>query len=172
MNELHEMPDKFKRRFLILRVMKADAEQVEEVLSWGASANWCTKGGMPAIIRLVTNRTVMADVVKVLLKHGADPNVRDKDGLTALDHARRRLVKYEGKPRTPLQRSSSLTAGGELRLDEDEWKHIDEMKAEHAGAADIYLHERRKAAERVFDDRGNLERIVEILEPLAEKPDR
>jgi hypothetical protein len=172
MNELHEMSDKFKRRFLILRVMKADAEQVEEVLLWGANPNWCTKGGMPAIIRLVTNRTVMADVVKVLLKHGADPNVRDQNGLTALDHARRRLVKYEGKPRLTPQRSSSLTPGGELRLDEEEWKHIDEMEAEHAGFADIYLRERRKAAERVFDDRGNLEEIVEILEPLAEKPGR
>ncbi len=118
MNELHEMPDKFKRRFLILRVMKADAEQVEEVLSWGANANWCTKGGMPAIIRLVTNRTVMADVVKVLLKHGADPNVRDQNGLTALDHARRRLVKYEGKPRKPPWRSPSLTPGANCGCDE------------------------------------------------------
>src|SRR5258708_2710339 len=169
MSILHRLPDSHKRRLLILRVMKADAEQVEEVISWGANPNWCTKGGMPAIIRLVTNHTVMADVVRVLLKHGADPNVRDKDGFTALDHARRRLVNYEGKPRKPPRRSPSLTPGGELRLQPYEWRAIEQMGEKNPRFAELYLRERRKVAERVFDDRGNLEKIVEILEPLTER---
>ena len=168
MSILHRMPDSFKRRLLILRVMKADAQQVEEVLSWGANPNWCTKGGMPAIIRLVRNHTVMSDVVKVLINHGADPNVRDKDGLTALDHARRRLVKYQGKPRKPPRRSPSLTPGGELRLQPYEWRAIEQMEKKSPHFAEMYLRERRKVAERVFDDRGNLERIVEMLKPLAD----
>jgi hypothetical protein len=105
----------------------------------------------------------------VLLKHGADANVRDKDGLTALDHARRRLVKYEGRPRKPARRSPSLTPGGELRLRPLEWRAIERMEKKNPEFAEMYLRERRKVAERVFDDRGNLETIVEILEPLAEE---
>jgi hypothetical protein len=169
LKDLKDLPDSFKRRLLILRVMKADAEQVEEVLSWGADPNWRTKGGMPALVRLVTNRTVMADVVAVLLKHGADPNAMDSLGLTALDHARQRLATWEGKPRSTPRRSPSLTPGGELRLPQHEWDHIDEMEAMHPGAGEMYLKERRKAAERVFDNRGNLEKVVAMLEAVTGK---
>ncbi|HYE61693.1 MAG TPA: hypothetical protein VD997_06830 [Phycisphaerales bacterium] len=165
---LKKLPDSHKRRLLILRVKKADAEQVNEVLSWGADPNWCTKGGTPAIIRLVRNFTVMADVVEVLLRYGADPNARDPMGLRAIDYARMRLAKFEGKPRKTPRRSPSLTAGGELKLSEREWKFVDRMEATHPGAGEMYLHERRKAAEKVFDNRGNLEKIVAMLEPLAD----
>jgi hypothetical protein len=163
---LRRLPDHHKRRLLILRVMKADAEQVEEVLSWGADPNWCTKGGAPAIVRLVTNHTVMADVVAVLLKRGADPNATDAQGRTALEYVRTRLAKYEGKPRVQPRRSPSLTPGGELRLSEREWKFIERLERECPGEAEEYLKERRKAAERMFDNRGNLEKIQAMLEPL------
>ncbi|HMN40211.1 MAG TPA: hypothetical protein PKE29_05150 [Phycisphaerales bacterium] len=156
-----------KRRFLILRVKKADAEQVAEVLSWGGDPNSRTKRGTPAITRLVRNFTVMADVVRVLLDAGADPNALDQHGQTALFYARRRLARFEGKPRRKPRRSPSLTPGGELRLSPREWRHIEQMEAEHPGYEEMYLKERRKVAERVFDNRGNLEKIVEMLEQVA-----
>lgn len=162
-----KLPYEHKRRLLILRVMKAEAEQVAEVLSWGGDPNACTKKGTPALIRLVRNHTVMADVAEVLLKGGADPNATDPQGLTALEYARRRLLQWEGKPRPAPRRSPSLTPGGELRLDPEEWKFVDEIEAEHPGSRDEYIAERRRVAERVFDNRGNLEKIVEMLEPLA-----
>jgi hypothetical protein len=112
----------------------------------------------------------MADVVRVLLDAGADPNALDPHGHTALFYARRRLAKFEvggGRPRRKPRRSQSLTPGGELRLSEREWRHIEEMEAAHPGYEEMYLKERRKVAERVFDNRGNLEKIVEMLEPVG-----
>lgn len=157
------VPAEFKRRILILRVMKADAEEVEEVLLAGGDPNSCTRKGTPALIRLVRNHLVMSDVVAVLLRYGADPAGRDPAGFTALHYARRRLARFEGRPRPAPRRSPSLTPGNELRLSEREWRFIERLDASHPGAGDQYLAGRRKAAERVIDNRSNLERIVAML---------
>ncbi len=151
---------------MFLRIAKGDAEQVAETLSWGAGPNWRTKKGTPAIVRAVRGDSCASAVVKLLLEAGADPHAADASGLTALGHVRRRLLKYEGRPRKPARRSPSLTPGGELRLDPAEWEFIEKLEAECPGEGDVYLAERRKIAERVFDPRGELERMLALLEPL------
>ncbi len=158
------LPTWLVRNLFFLRIGKGDAEQVQETLDWGADPNWRTKKGTPAIIKAVRQMTVESSVVDTLLKAGADPSVTDDKGLTALDHARRRLLKWEGKPRKPPRRSPSLTPHGDVRLHPEEHKFIEEMTAKYPEFEMDYLASRRKAAERVFDTRGNLERIVETLE--------
>jgi hypothetical protein len=55
-----------------------------------------------------------------------------------------------------------------VRLHWFENEHLDRMREEDPENAEefemLYLEERRKVAERVFDTRGNLEKILEILE--------
>ena len=159
-----EFPKWFLRRLLFIRIAKGDAEQVREVIGWGADPNWVTKKRRPAIVKSVRGFSVDAETIKVLLDNGADPHATDEMGCTALDHAKRRLAKYDGRPRRPIRRSPSLTAGGELNLQEHEWEFINEMETKHPGFEDDYLESRRKAAEKVFDNRGNLQRAVPLLE--------
>lgn len=167
--DMRELPEPMLRKLMFIRIAKGDAEQVQETLDWGANPNSKTRKGRPAIVRAVRGYAVDAEVVKVLLNAGADPRATDQLGMTALDHARRRLQKYEGKPRKKPRRSPSLTPGGELVLKEFEWEFIETMEAEFPGFTDDYLAERRKVAERVFDPRGNLERIVTLLEQALAK---
>lgn len=157
-------------RLLRIAADKGDVDQVEERLSWGIDPDCRTTTlARTPLIRNCVGYCPMAGVVRALLKAGADPHVSDAKGLTALDHVRRRLIKYEGKPRKKIRRSPSLTAGGELRLPQFEWDAIEEMEAEHPGAGDDYLRERRKAAEKVFDTRGELEKILPVLEAAVER---
>src|SRR5690606_38537418 len=106
---------------------------------------------------------------------GADPTIAGPDGLTPLDRARRRLLKYDGKPRPKPRRSSSLTPGGDVRLHAFENRALDRLREKRPDMADEfeaeYLNARRKAAERVFDIPGNLEKIIPMLEAAeAGKP--
>jgi hypothetical protein len=157
-------------RLLRIAADKGDVEQVEERLSWGIDPDCSTrKLARTPLIRNCIGYCPMAGVVQALLKAGADPHIADAKGLTALDYVRRRLLKYEGKPRKALRRSPSLTAGGELRLAQDEWDFVEELEAEHEGAGDQYLRERRKAAEKVFDTRGELEKILPVLETAVSR---
>jgi hypothetical protein len=164
--EMSDLPKPTLRKLMFLRIAKGDAEQVQETLDWGADPNWYSKKGRPALVKAVRGYSIDVEVVKTLLNAGADPRATDELGLTALDHARRRLLKYEGKPRKTPKRSPSLSAGGELVLQEHEWEFIERMESEHPGFTDDYLEQRRKAAEKVFDPRSNLERIVALLESV------
>jgi hypothetical protein len=162
-------PTWFLQRMLFAAIGQADADKVRNWLAEGADPNGTTPAGTPLLIRAVREHTVEFDIVKALLDAGADHTVSDRHALTALDHARRRLLKFEGKPRRQPRPSRSLTPGGELRLPEREWQHIRVTEAQHPGYEEMYLEERRKAAERVFDTRGNLERIIPLLESIQRR---
>lgn len=158
------MPPHMLRRLFFIRLQKADADQLREVIHRGADPNWKSNQGTPALIWLVRGFCVESAAVKALLDNGADPRATDTAGLTILDYARRRLSKYEGRPRTPPRRSSSLSPGGELILPNWEWDSLEKDRDENPEFVEDYLEERRKVAGRVFDTRGNLERIVSMLE--------
>lgn len=159
---------KFCTKSLLNAARYGNVELVRQRLADGADPNACDKRGNAAIIRAVRGPIVEAAAVRALLDAGADPHATDVTGLTALDHARRRLLRYEGKPRRQPRRSPSLTEHGDVRLRPEENDFLDELCAAHPEDADeivlMYTEERRKAAERVFDTRGNLEKIVEMLQ--------
>lgn len=157
------MPPKMLKRLLFIRIAKGDAEEVQEVLDWGADPNWTSPKGRPALVRAVRGLSINADVVGVLLRAGADACSRDQLGETALDRVSKRLARYQGRPRKVPARSRSLTPGGELRLPESEWKYIESMETEHPGFEEVYLASRRKAAERVCDPRMHIERAEQLL---------
>lgn len=163
-----KLPRAMLRKLFFLRIGKGDGEQVQETIDWGADPNWCTSRGTPAIVRAVRGINASADVVHVLLAAGADVAAPDANGLTAIDHVRRRLLKYEGKPRIKPRRSRSLSPGGELILPEREWKFMERMAEKHPSIgerfAEDYLAARRKAAEQVRDPRTQVERMLEMLE--------
>lgn len=157
-------PKEFLHKLLFIRIGKGDAEQVEEVLAWGADPNWKSPGGRPAIVRAVRGICISADVVRVLLEAGADPRERDQLGETALERVRKRLARYADRPRKKHRRSRSLTPGGELILPKREWDFIESMESEHPGFEDEYLKSRRKAAESVCDPRAQLEVALALLD--------
>ena len=166
-----EYPLWFVRRLFFLRIGKHDAEQVAETLDWGADPNWTTSRGTPgtpAIVRASRGLGVRADLIEVLLKAGANRGAMDSKGCTALDHVRRRLAKFEGKPRRPIRRSPSLSPGGELILHPEEWENIEEMQKRDPELGrefeEQYLEARRKAA-RPYDARTELEAMLKLLEP-------
>ncbi|HVU64716.1 MAG TPA: hypothetical protein VHC70_12120 [Phycisphaerales bacterium] len=156
-----------KRFFRLLGL--CDIERIADCIEAGADVNCRFKKQRPALVQAVRGLTVEAPVVQLLIDRGADPNILDTLGKTALYHARRRLSKWDGKPYRKPRRSRSLTAGGELNLPAWEWREIEKMEARNPEFAEDYLKERRKVAERVFDTRGNLEKIVRILEPITKR---
>ncbi len=156
-------------RLLHLACWKGDPEQVAERLSWQIDPDCRSKKSQRTpLIRAITGNDPLASVVELLLKAGADPSLSDIHGKSALDYARARLARYEGKPRKPPRRSPSLTPHGDIRLRPAEHAFLDRIRRDHPEDADeyeaMYLAERRKAAERTFDVRGNLEKIVPMLE--------
>lgn len=48
-----------------------------------------TRNGTTALMAAAADPNIWADAVRALLRAGSDPNTRDAEGLTALDHARR-----------------------------------------------------------------------------------
>lgn len=158
------LPPHILRRLFLIRLRTADADELREVILWGADPNWKSNQGTPALIWLVRGFRVESAAVKALLDNGADPRATDSAGLTILDYARQRLARFEGRPRTPPRRSSSLSPGGELILPNWEWDSLEKDRDENPEFVEDYLEERRKVASRVFDTRGNLERIISMLE--------
>jgi hypothetical protein len=161
-------------KLLRLAADKGDTEQVVERLGWGIDPNCRSpKRQRTPLIRSCVSYCPMASVVEALLKAGADASLTDRDGLTGLDYVRRRLIKFEGKPRKPVRKSPSLLPNGDVRLSREEHEELDRMREEHPESADEfeigYLTERRKAAEKVFDTRGELEKILPILESVERR---
>jgi hypothetical protein len=173
MSDFREMAQdpKFKRRFeWLLRnaCRKGDPEQVRERLEWGIDPNCTTKKGRTPLIVNVRCSTPSAQIVRDLLAAGADPKVLDHYGLSALDYARRKLARLNAKPRRPPRKSPSLDENDQIILADFEQEMLDEVRREHPDWAKEfvtdYIKERLKVAKRVFNDPGEVERIVELLE--------
>src|SRR5438093_1296955 len=84
---------------LVHCVRAADSRLVTERLGWRIDPNWTFAKGRTPLIAGVGGRCPNAAIVKALLKAGADPNLMDHAGLTALDYARRKLSRLQAKPR-------------------------------------------------------------------------
>src|SRR5215211_2566864 len=85
-----------RRRFeklLYLAAQRGDADLVAERLSWGIDPNCTFSKSRTPLIANVRGSCPSAAAVRTLLEAGADANRMDETGLTALDYARRKLVR-------------------------------------------------------------------------------
>ncbi len=174
MDDLSDMArdPKHRRTFeklLHLAAQRGDADLVAERLSWGIDPNCTSPKGRTPLIANVGGICPSVATVKALLSAGADPSLADDKGLTALDYARRKLMRLQAKPRKKPRKSPSLDENNQLRLCPDEQAELDkirsEMKPEDAREyLRIWWQERLRAARRVFNDPDQVEKIVEILE--------
>lgn len=177
MDELGDMASdpKFRRHFeklLYLAAKRGDADLVAERLSWGIDANCRTDRGTTPLIANIRGSCPNVATVRALLAAGADAAVMDNAGLTALDYARRKLSRLKLRPRPKPEKSPSLDENNQLQLSDWEQAELDPMRQEltgdHAEFFRIYWQERLRAARRVFNDAGEVEEIVALLE-AAEK---
>src|SRR5438105_6623943 len=93
---------KHRRNFeklLYLAAQRGDADLVAERLSWGIDPNCASARGSTPLIANVRGSSPSAATVRALLAAGADPDHTDAAGLTALDYARRKLVRINSRPR-------------------------------------------------------------------------
>ncbi len=163
-----------RRRFeklLFLAAKRGDADLVAERLSWGVDPNCTFAKGRTPMMANVRNSSPSAATVRALLKHGADPSAMDEAGLTALDYARRKLVKLQARPDELILKSPSLDENNQLQLGPDEQKELDDMRREFPDLDReffrLWWQERLRAARRVFNDPAQVEQIVEILEAAS-----
>jgi hypothetical protein len=166
---------KHRRNFeklLYLAAERGDADLVEERLSWGIDPNCVFRRGRTPLIANAKGFSPSATTVRALLKAGADPELTDESGVTALDYARRKLARLQAHPRR-RRRSPSLDENGQLQLSPTEQTELDQMRRELGPGANEYLRmywkERLRAARRVFNDPVEVEKIVEILEAHGRK---
>lgn len=155
-------------KLLYLAAERGDADLVAERLGWGIDPNCVFDKGRTPLIANVRKGSPNAAVVRALLKFGADPTASDERGLTALDYARRKLLKLQDKPRRPPRKSPSLDENDQLILSPEEQAELDQMRAEDPELGkeyvQIYWQARLRAARRTFNDPEQIELIVEILE--------
>jgi ankyrin repeat protein len=162
---------KHRRRFeklLHLAAQRGDADVVEERLSWGIEPNCTSPKGRTPLIANARGFCPSAATVQALLAAGADPALADATGLTALDYARRKLLRLQARPRR-RRKSPSLDENNQLQLSPEEQAEVDHMRREigpeHAAEfMRIWWKERLRAARRVFNDPEQVEKIVELLE--------
>jgi len=158
-------------KLLYLAAVRGDADLVAERLGWGYPNCSFAKGRTPLIAN-VRGSSPSAATVRALLAGGADPNVTDDSGLTALDYARRKLVRLQARPRR-RRKSPSLDENDQLLLSPEEQEELDELRRrlgpDAREAVRIWLQERLRAARRVFNDPEQVEKIVEILAAAGEQ---
>jgi hypothetical protein len=165
-------------RMLLLAAERGDADLVEERLGWGVDPNCSFGRGRTPLIANVRGACPSAATVRALLRHGADHALTDKAGLSALDYARRKLMRLMSRDEAipPLaapfegggSKSPSLDENGQLALGADEQAEMDRMRAELGDDGGefvrLYWQERLPAARRVFNDPREVVAIVEMLE--------
>lgn len=166
--ELAKSPEHRRRfeRLLLLAAECGDADLVAERLGWGVDPN-CTFGRRRTpLMANVRGSCPQAATVRALLQYGADAELTDDLGWTALDYARRKLMQLQGRkiPRP----SASLDENGQLKLGSEEQAEIDRMRDElgldGGEFLRIYWKARLRAARRVFNDPREVEAIVGMLE--------
>jgi len=159
-----------RRRFeklLFLAAKRGDADLVRERLGWGIDPNCVSAKGRTPLMANVGGSSPSAATVRALLAAGADANLIDLAGLTALDYARRKLSRLQSRPRRPQEKSPSLDENDQLSLSPEEQAELEKMRERVDGDPEfirIWWQERLRAARRVFNDPDEVERIVEILE--------
>lgn len=175
MSEMRDMANdpKHRRNFeklLYLAAKFGNADQVVERLSWAIDPNCTFKRGRTPLIANCIGFCPNAATVQALLKAGADPSHIDEAGLNALDYARRKLAKLQAHPPKPQPKSPSLDENNQLQLNPEEQAEFDEMRSK-VGTDDqgrrflnIWWQERLRVARRVFNDVGEVEKIVGMLE--------
>jgi hypothetical protein len=158
-------------RLLLLAAERGDADLVAERLGWGVNPNATFARGRTPLMANVRGACPSAATVRALLRHGADAALADEAGLSALDYARRKLLKLSGdgtQARRAPGGSPSLDENGQLALDAGEQAEMDAMRAELGPEGSefvrLYWQERLRAARRVFNDSREVEAIVELLE--------
>ena len=163
-----------RRRFehlLHLAAQRGEADLVAERLSWGIDPNCTSPKGRTPLMANVRSSCPSVATVQALLAAGADANLTDVSGLTALDYARRKLMKLQQRPPRPRRKSPSLDENDQLQLSPKEQADLDRLRSELPGRDPefmrIWWQERLRAARRVFNDPQQVERIVEILTAAA-----
>jgi len=163
-----------RRRFeklLYLAAQRGDADLVAERLSWGIDPNCLFSRGRTPLIANVRGFCPNAVTVRVLLEHGADPSLTDEAGLTALDYARRKLVRLQARPTRRRRKPPSLDENNQLRLGPVEQAELDKMREELGDDARDFLRiwwqERLRAARRQFNDPDQVEKIVALLQAAS-----
>ena len=155
-------------KLLLLAAQRGDADLVAERLSWGVDPNCTTKSGRTPLMANVVSFCPSVAAVEALLAAGADPAMTDQAVLTALDYARRKLMRLESRPRRRPRKSPSLDENGQLVLTPREQAELQEMRETLGDDALDYIHvwweSRLRAARKVFNDPDQVERIVELLE--------
>jgi hypothetical protein len=155
-------------KLLYLAAQRGDADLVAERLSWSIDPNCTFAKNRTPLIANVRGSCPSAPTVRALLAHGADPELMDELGLTALDYARRKLARLQARPRR-RRKSPSLDENNQLQLKPTEQAELDRMRHElsvedYREFFRVWWQERLRAARRVFNDPEEVEKIVEILE--------
>jgi hypothetical protein len=159
-------------RLLFLAARRGDADLVAERLGWGVDPNCRSPKSRTPLMANVRSHCPSVATVRVLLKHGADANLIDETGLTALDYARRKMARLQLRPPKPPQKSPSLDENNQLQMSPEEQQEFDALREElgHRGREflQIYWQEHLRAARRVFNDPQQVAQIVEILEAITD----
>src|SRR5687768_6437969 len=121
MSDFREMArdSKFRRQFeklLYLAAKRGDADLVAERLSWGVDPNCRSAAGRTPLIVNVRGHSPSVGTVQALLRSGGDPAITDHAGLSALDYARRKLMRIQARPPRKPRKSPSLDENNQLKL--------------------------------------------------------
>ncbi len=157
-------------KLLWLAAKRGDADLVAERLSWGIDPNCRSSAGRTPLISNVRGHNPSAATVRALLQWGADATLTDHSGLSALDYARRKLIRIQSKPRRKPRKSPSLDENNQLKLSAEEQAELDEMRKDFPDDPEyirIYWRERLRAARRVFNDPEQIEQIAALLATLS-----
>jgi uncharacterized protein len=91
-NANHENPKSINSAFkgmyatpLVVAITKGEVEIVKKFVAYGADVNEMTNGKTPLMYAARANQL---EITKFLVENGATINIKDKNGLTALDYAK------------------------------------------------------------------------------------